>query len=210
MRALWLAHELGALVPKARPDEADPLTSPGILTSVLRLPPTLAEELTSSIHELRAIQPDHYWYPAESVHVTLADATAMADAGRAISDLEELAPALMASQATVIGLGLTKRSAFAAIAPSEAMRRARAELRRRWSRPYGSSVMSRIAGQMWYANLVRFRREPSAEFVKSLRTLSVASQGPISLPTLELVRTNKVMSPQRTSVILRIDLERDP
>ena len=210
LRALWLAHGLGAFGSNVEPAEADPLASAGILTSVLRLPPAVAEALTSSLHELRAIQPDHYWYPPESVHVTLADATAMADPGRAISDLEELAPSLRATAAVVIGLGLTKRSAFVAIAPSRSMRRARAVLRRRWSKPYRPGVKSRVASQMWHANVVRFRHEPSAEFVKCLRSLSVTSGTPISLPALELVRTNRVMSPQRTSILLRIELDPGP
>lgn len=68
----WLAGALRLLRPQPRPDEADPLAPPTIETSILRLPLSIANELRACTSVLESLEPDHYYYPPESMHVTLA------------------------------------------------------------------------------------------------------------------------------------------
>lgn len=206
LEGLWLAHRLapGRVAPD--PAEADPGAPPRFLTSVLRLPEPVTEALVRSATDLGGALDGHHVYPVDSIHVTLANATGLDDRERAGADLRRIAETLVGNEATVVGLGMSRWTVFAAIAPDDALRRARAELRRSWSDAVRPGLAGRLAGRLWYANLVRFRGVPSRDLGERLRAIRHVPVSTVSFSRLELVRTNKVMALEATTVLEAWDL----
>ncbi len=207
LRALWLAHDVGLLRADPRPDEADPTAAATILTTVLRLPPEPAGRLGEQARQLLEVGPDQYGYPSASLHVTLADASNVGP-GDALADLEAMVPTLHGCGARVVGFGLSRRTAFAAVLVDAPLRDARSTLRSRWARAgrSGRALPERVIDRMWYANVVRFRSPPSAELIDRLRHLQPDTVPEFRFPTVDLVRTNKVMATERTTSLASFDL----
>ncbi len=202
---LWLAHDAGLLRPDPRAEEADPLARGSILTTLLRLPHGPALALAGQARELVADDPGQYAYPAESLHVTLADATGL-DPTRAAADLCSLGPTLHGCRARIVGFGLSRRTAFAALAVDPALAVARGALRARWARSGPPALPERLLSRMWYVNFVRLVHQPSPELIDRVRHMAVAPIEPFAFPSVELVRTNKVMAAGRTATLASFDL----
>ncbi len=204
LRMLWLASDAGLLRPDPRPEEADPLAPGSILTTLLRFPPGPALVLAGQGRELLAIDPGQYAYPPESLHVTLADATGLDPAGAA-ADLRSLAPALHGCRGRIVGFGLSRRTAFAALMVDPALGDARGRLRAQWARSGPAALPERLLSRMWYANFLRLVHQPAPELIHRLRQLPVVTE-PFAFPRVELVRTNKVMAAGRTAGLAAFDL----
>jgi len=204
LRMLWLAKDARLLRPDPRPREADPLAPGSILTTLLRLPPGPALALAGQARALLAIDPGQYAYPSESLHVTLADATGL-DPADAAADLRSLAPVLRGCRGQIVGFGLSRRTAFAALMVDPALGDARGALRAQWARPGPAALPERLLSRMWYVNFMRLVHQPAPELIHRLRHLPVVTE-PFTFPSVELVRTNKVMAAERTAGLAAFDL----
>lgn len=207
LHASWLARAVRLQRTQPRPEEADPFAPASLLSCVLRLPPSIAHQLRAYANELEGLEPDHYYYPPESMHVTLAAPRSTDDARIAVTDVRAIAPLLVGAHARVLGVGLTKRTLFAAIVPDRSLLAARRSLRRSWRQSGGGLSSDVLFGRVWYANIVRFRADPSKRYLARARKTGSLRFGWFELAAVEVVRTNKVMSPACTVVLARIPIE---
>jgi hypothetical protein len=204
LRVAWTIRALPFRITRPRRDEANPLAPASLVTTVLRLPPPIACQLRACTSELEVLEPDHYYYPPESMHVTLAAPGSTDDERTVVANVQAIAPRLVGARARVLGVGLTKRTLFAVILPDQSLLAARRSLRQDWGRPRRRPRPDLVFGLVWYANLVRFRVDPSPQYLGRARKARSFRSGWFELPAVEVVRTNKVMSSAATVVLAKI------
>jgi len=185
LHSTWLACALRLLKPQPRPEEADPLAPPTIETSILRLPLSIANELRACTSVLEGLEPGHYYYPPESMHITLAAPGSGGDGRSAVEDVRAIAPRLVGARARVIGVGLSNRTLFAAIVADPSLAAARLSLRRAWGQSRGSLVSDLVSSRVWHANIVRFRTGPSRHYLARARRFGSLHSAWFDLPAVE-------------------------
>jgi len=190
-------------------DGADPDVPATFTTSVIRLPPGLASRLEAVAADVASIQPRQYVCPAGSIHVTLCgplddDVVTTDDA---LVDLRDVASRLRGGRLRVVRLGLGDTSVFAALEPvGMDFSGARRELARRWAVPGRPGLAGPIASRLLWANLIRFVEPPSPALVTALARRRRASHSGFEVDAVELVRTNRAMGPDRTTVLGRVEV----
>jgi hypothetical protein len=221
LRAAWA---IGALVPLRawlRPPaaEADPDAPATILTCVAPLPGPLAAALRRLTLDLETLEPGHHYYPPESMHLTIAHSPppgggftdmgrAETDWGEAAGDVEEAARTIAGARVRVIGLGLGPSTVYALLAADDdRLARGRAWLRRRWTRRRVAAARDLLATLLLHVTIVRLGERPSAAFVGLLRSRRALRSDAHRLTCLQFVRTNKVLSRDRTTTLIEVPLE---
>lgn len=168
-------------------------------TSVVRLPAEVAARLALQLERLRGRDPQHYYYGADSLHVTVRNLDAL-PAARLPAAREAIA-SQPPFELAVRGLNLSRHTVFAAVHPLDGTLRA---LRRELAALAGAGA-GRLP-DLAFANVVRFSGRVSREFVSELARLRRADFGSWLVTEVELVRTDRLLSPEGTDVLDRIPL----
>jgi 2'-5' RNA ligase len=178
------------------------------LTTVARLPAEVVATLAPALARLRADGPGHHWYPPGTVHLTVQNLDGLdldGDAGTArLAELRALLGAHAPFPAAVRGLGVSAGTVFAQVLPCDAsLRRLRADLRGFLRR---HAVAPRRARPLGHANLVRFVGPVTAAFLAELARQRRRDFGSWTVTEVELVRTDRYLSQEGTTVLARLGL----
>jgi 2'-5' RNA ligase len=178
------------------------------VTTVARLPAEVVAALAPALDRLRAGGPGHRWYPPGTVHLTVHNLDGLdldGDAGAAtLAELRALVGAHPPFRAAVRGLGVSTGTVFAQVLPCDATLRAlRADLRGFLRRHAVTPRRARLVG---HANLVRFVGPVTAAFLAEVARQRRRDFGSWTVTEVELVRTDRYLSREGTTVLARMGL----
>jgi 2'-5' RNA ligase len=174
------------------------------LTTVVRLPATVTAALAPTLDRLRAVGPRHHYYPPETMHVTVQNLDALAPAAPLPDGLVELVAARAPFRLAVRGLGVGPGAVFALALPGDATM---ASLRAGLAGLAGGHNRGRPGRGLGHANLVRFSGPVTAGFLAELARLRRQDFGTFTVDEVELVRTDRLLSPEGTTTLGRLRLE---
>jgi 2'-5' RNA ligase len=174
------------------------------LTTVVRLPATVTAALASTLDRLHAVGPRHHYYPPETMHVTVQNLDALAPAAPLPDGLVELVAARAPFRLAVRGLGVVPGAVFALALPGDATM---ASLRAGLAGLAGGHHRGRPGRGLGHANLVRFSGPVTAGFLAELARLRRQDFGTFTVDEVELVRTDRLLSPEGTTTLGRLRLE---
>ena len=174
------------------------------LTSIVRLPEPLAGALVGVASAVRGIA-GHYLYPAGDLHLTLLNL----DSARQPDDSSLVAAVTAALERSgpfplaVRGLAISRSTIYArGYDPTGALLRARLRVSRATGcRPPWPLVM------LGFVNVARFTRPLSAELVAGVAAARHALAGSLRVSTVEVVRTDRILSRRGTEVVERVRLD---
>jgi hypothetical protein len=201
--ALWLAGRAALRSGRARS-----LPSPTVrhVTTIVRVPAEVGAALEPVLERLRALDPGHHYYPLDSVHVTLANLDGL---DGPLDRVEAAIAAFPRLSFAAGGLGLSPGTVLARVRPlGEGFFRLRGELRGLGAPAAGirgraaRSLLDRIA----FANIVRFSGVVSEPFVAEIGRLRNIELGTWTAKEVELVETDRLLSPAATRLLARIPL----
>jgi 2'-5' RNA ligase len=174
------------------------------LTTVVRLPATVTAALAPTLDRLRAVGPRHHYYPPETMHVTVQNLDALGPAAPLPDGLVELVAARAPFRLAVRGLGVGPGAVFALALPGDATL---ASLRAGLAGFAGGHDRGRLGRGLGHANLVRFSGPVTAGFLAELARLRRQDFGTFTVDEVELVRTDRLLSPEGTTTLGRLRLE---
>jgi 2'-5' RNA ligase len=174
------------------------------LTTVVRLPATVTAALAPTLDRLRAVGPRHHYYPPETMHVTVQNLDALAPAAPLPDGLVELVAARAPFRLAMRGLGVGPGAVFALALPGDATM---ASLRAGLAGLAGGHNRGRPGRGLGHANLVRFSGPVTAGFLAELARLRRQDFGTFTVDEVELVRTDRLLSPEGTTTLGRLRLE---
>ena len=208
---LWRAQRAARLVRAVDPAEADEHVPARFLTCVMRLPPEAAEELRALTRGLERVQPAHHYYAPESMHLTIAipggGGAQPEDLEAKRADLDRLARGMAPVRLAVRGIAPSPTTLFAALVTrDERLDDAIRVLRSAWRSPSRPLPMRLLLGRLRHVNVVRYREPPSPAFLAAAREMRSWAGRPFVADAFELVRTNTVLAPGRTSTLARVVL----
>lgn len=217
--AIWDRYSRQLSAGRGRVDVDGP--SGPIYTLVSRLPEEIVEPALKALETTDADWSPHYFYAPSQVHLTMLFLTPYLElrpdmesseeeeyvrqACRPLSKILEEHPPL---RFDARGLNLFSTTVFLQLIQQvvEMPRKLRKDLagalRARSSE--GASAASYEAALPWdlvFANLVRFRQPTTPEISEAVSGLRERSFGTLTVSSLELVRTDKVMSPSNTKTL---------
>jgi 2'-5' RNA ligase len=178
------------------------------LTTVARLSTEVVAALAPALERLRSAGPGHRYYPPGTVHLTVQNLDGLdldGDAGAArLVELRALVGAHPPFRAAVRGLGVSAGTVFAQVLPCDATLRAlRADLLGFLAR---HAAAPRRARPLGHANLVRFAGPVTAAFLAELARQRRRDFGTWTVTGVELVRTDRYLSDEGTTVLARLGL----
>lgn len=180
-------------------------------TIVARLPLHVATVLVDVLEPLRRKCPDHYFYPADTIHLTLIDVSPLAEG----CDFEGIPPLALEAfsqldselrdepplKLRLRGLGLFPTTIFAQLFDLESritdLRERIGEILRRET---GAVLRPAVAPGLVFANLARYSAVPSAEIVDGVGAFREWPDLSFKVENFEIVTTDKVLSRRRTAV----------
>jgi 2'-5' RNA ligase len=179
------------------------------LTTVVRLPAPIAEALAPALERLRVLGPGHHWYPPETMHVTVQSLDGAVPADRVERGVGDLVATHPPFRLTVRGLGVAPGAVYALALPGDAtLRSLRAGLGRlaagrRPRRP-------RVGRGLGHANLARFSGPVTTGLLAELARMGGQDFGSFTVGEVELVRTDRLLSPAGTTTLARFPLAGRP
>lgn len=167
------------------------------VTSVTRLPDDSGSELLRAARTIAGVK-DHYVYPATDLHLTVANLDMSSLDERTLGQrIGEAVAAVQPFDVELRGIAMTSQSIYAqAWDSSGALWRLRglvqdaAGIRLPFAR--------RLLG---FVNVVRFRNPALGSLISGVRDLARADLGRFTVRAIEVVRTDKLLSVERTEVI---------
>lgn len=178
------------------------------LTTVSRLPAEVVAALAPALDRLRADGPGHHYYPPGTVHLTVQNLDGLdldGDAGAAtLAELRALVGSHPPFQAAVRGLGVSAGTVFAQVLPCDAtLRTLRADLGGFLER---HALAPRRPRSLGHANVLRFAGPVTAAFLGELARQRRRDFGSWTVTEVELVRTDRYLSHEGTTVLARMGL----
>jgi len=179
------------------------------VTTVSRLPAEVVAALAPALDRLRADGPGHHYYPPGTVHLTVQNLDGLdldGDPGAAarLAELRALVGAHAPFRAVVRGLGVSAGTVFAQVLPCDAaLRTLRADLLGFLER---HAVARRRPRPLGHANVVRFAGPVTAAFLAELAHQRHRDFGSWTVTEVELVRTDRYLSHEGTTVLARMAL----
>jgi len=179
------------------------------VTTVSRLPTEVVAALAPALDRLRADGPGHHYYPPGTVHLTVQNLDGLdldGDPGAAarLAELRALVGAHAPFRAVVRGLGVSAGTVFAQVLPCDAaLRTLRADLLGFLER---HAVARRRPRPLGHANVVRFAGPVTAAFLAELAHQRHRDFGSWTVTEVELVRTDRYLSHEGTTVLARMAL----
>lgn len=169
------------------------------LTSIVRVPAEVAERFAPALERLRTCSPEHHFYGADSLHVTIRnlDALSGGDLAAARTAIASHPPFELEAR----GLNLSPHTVFVTVRPADdTLRSLRRDL---------AAVSGRTLGplpDLAFANVVRFSGRVESDFVRELARLRRLELGSWLAREVEIVRTDRLLSREGTDVIDRVPL----
>jgi hypothetical protein len=201
--ALWLTGS--ALL---RRGHARALPAPGVryLTTIVRLPPDVAARVEPVLDRLRALEPEHRYYAPEQLHVTVANLDGLrVPLDRAEEVLAAAPPLALAA----CGLGLSPGTVLLRVEPRDGgFLRLRRALRALGDPPPGvrGALLRPFLGRIAFANVARFAGPVGTAFLDEVARLRRLDLGAWTATEVEIVQTDRLLSPDATRVLARIPL----
>jgi hypothetical protein len=180
-------------------------------TIVARLPPAVASALVDALRPLEERFPEHYYYPAETIHLTLTDLSPLFDGGdfskislaaaRAFLLLEEELRDEPPMRLRVQGFGLFPTTVFGRLFDLDGritdLRERVGELLRR---EVGAVLRPAVAPGLVFANVARYSVAPTAGVVEEVARFRECPRLSFEAANFEIVTTDKVLSQRNTTV----------
>jgi 2'-5' RNA ligase len=217
--ALWWSGWVAARAAAGRRHAVPPPSGPAAavhLTTVVRLPVAVADALAPVVERLRALGPGHRWYPPQALHVTVQnlDGLLLATGGPPPGEadgpatvpapLRELVAAHRPFRLAVRGLGVAPGSVFALALPGDATL---ASLRDGLGRlPPGGTRRRWVGRGLGHANLARFSGPVGGGLLAEVARLRRQDFGTFAVDEVELVSTDRWLSPEGTTTLGRLRL----
>jgi 2'-5' RNA ligase len=200
LEGAWLAGRARLLLSRTR-HELPPAGrgQATYLTSVVRVPADVAQRLEPVLERLRAHGPQHHYYGQDSLHVTIRNLDALSG-----DDLAAARAAIASHppfELETCGLNLSPHSVFAVVRPADGTLRS---LRRELTELTGGKTGA--LADLAFANVVRFSGRVDAGFVRELARVRRVELGSWLVREVELVRTDRLLSPEGTEVLDRVPL----
>lgn len=174
-----------------------PWTQSTCLTSLVRVPPDIAAALGGTLHPLPA--GEHYRYPLSSLHVTVLNLDRLAAAGmspaRILAEAQRAVDSCPPLQLTMGGLSLSRWTVYARVYSPTLP-----QLRRRLRVALGLPA-ARLRDELAFCNLLRFEGPVHGRVGELVREHRRSRFGTWVVPTVEIVRTDKVFSQEATQTL---------
>jgi 2'-5' RNA ligase len=187
----------------SRPVLLDLAGGPIHSTSVIRIPVELAAPLVEAVQMLPGAE-QHYLYPAADLHLTVMnlDHVAAAALPETIANMNALLAETASFEVRLRGLGTSSRSIYAqAFDCSGSLSRLRRELRHVIG---GREPMA--LRQLGFVNVARYLK-PDVELLReAVHAARHLQFGGVQVTAVEIVRTDKVLSGEGTSVLSSVSL----
>jgi hypothetical protein len=199
--------------------------SPAVHTAmVARLPESITTTLNEVITELKLRNPAHYYYPTDTMHLTVQNLDhARQRCSNQSEWLTQLRSNIASCQPFVVrakGLGVSSSTVFVQLFPEDD---SISELRQKLANGTSSSgtfrasskttaaelFRSRLFRHLAFVNIVRFSGPISLPFVQEVARRHASYFGRFTIKQLEVVLTDKLLSPAGTLTIDRISLGDD-
>jgi 2'-5' RNA ligase len=183
---------------------------------IIRLPANVAMSAAPILERLREHGPHHYYYPADTMHVTVRVLDGFLpdgpDAAARFADLCTIIGSYPSFDLTLRGLNVSPTTVFAqVISHDRTFSSLRGSLRRlaRRSVSHPGSVSSFgvvVRDLLPHANIVRFLGRVTPNFLDEVSRSRQVRIGWWTVREVELVRTDRLLSREGTQVLKRIPL----
>jgi 2'-5' RNA ligase len=183
---------------------------------IIRLPANVAMSAAPILERLREHGPHHYYYPADTMHVTVRVLDGFLpdgpDAAARFADLCTIIGSYPSFDLTLRGLNVSPTAVFAqVISHDRTFSSLRGSLRRlaRRSVSHPGSVSSFgvvVRDLLPHANIVRFLGRVTPNFLDEVSRSRQVRIGWWTVREVELVRTDRLLSREGTQVLKRIPL----
>ena len=177
------------------------------LTTIVRVPAHVAAGLDPVLERLRALDPGHCYYAPEQLHVTLANLDGLrVPLARAEAVIAAAPPLAFAAR----GLGVSPGTLLLRVEPvGDTFVRLRRSLRALGDPPRGlrAAAVRPLLGRTAFANVARFSGPVSRAFLDEVGRLRPLELGSWTAREVDVVETDRLLSPAVTRVLARIRLE---
>lgn len=171
------------------------------VTAVSRVPAEQADAVARAVEPLRATGPEHYFYPPETLHLTIRNLdgldAAVLDAAAAVLNA---APAF---ELELRGLNVSSQTVFVQALPRDDTLRS---LRRRLDDLAHTSPRPRLSLNFAHVNVLRFRGRVARSLLVAVARRRSLALGTLRIDTVEIVETDRLLSAAGTRTIRRIAL----
>ena len=179
---------------------------------IVRLPPTVAASVVSGLERMRVLDPSHYYYPAESMHITLYSVSRFLSGGSDLADRVSKLRAVIGSypsfDVALCGLNVSPTTVFAQVVPDGrtfgCLREGLKALNSGPSKMEGIGVILR--DMLPHANVARFSGRVTADYLGEISRSRRECFGRWTVRKVELVRTDTLLSREGSQVLERIPL----
>jgi 2'-5' RNA ligase len=171
------------------------------VTAVSRVPARQADAVARALEPLRATGPEHYFYPPETLHLTIRnldglDAAALDTAAAVLSS----APAF---ELDLRGLNVSSQTVFVQALPRDDTLRS---LRRRLDEVVHTSPRPRLSLNFAHVNVLRLRGRVGRSLLTAVVRRRSLALGTLRIDSVEIVETDRLLSTAGTRTIRRIAL----
>lgn len=171
------------------------------VTAVARIPAQQADDVARALAPLRAAGPAHYFYPPETLHLTIRnldglDAAALDTAAGVLS-------ATPAFELELLGLNVSSHTVFVQALPRDDTLRS---LRRRLDDLAHPPSRPRLSLDFAHVNVLRFRGRVARSLLLAVSRRRSLTLGMLRIESVEIVETDRLLSIARTRTIRRIAL----
>lgn len=181
-------------------------------TVVIRPPEHVARSMAPVLQRLREINPNHHYYPADSMHVSIGSVARFlrggSDVATRLAELRAIIGSYPSFDLAVSGLNVSPSTVFAQVIPQgRTLRALRADLRMLGRRAGGTSGLGDYVRDLLpHINIVRFSGRVTTDFLDEVSRSRPARFERWTVGEVELVRTDTLLSREGRQVLARIPL----
>jgi 2'-5' RNA ligase len=181
-------------------------------TVMIRPPAHVVSSVAPALERLHEISSHHYYYPADSMHVTVAGVSQyLSDGSNAAARLAELRAIIgfyPSFDLTLRGLNVSPFTVFAQVIPhSRTLRTLRTELRMLARGVGGASGFGHYVRDLLpHMNVVRFSGRVTADFLDEVSRSRQLRFARWTVREVEVIRTDALLSREGRQVLERIPL----
>jgi 2'-5' RNA ligase len=179
---------------------------------MIRPPAHVVTSVAPALERLREINPHHYYYPADSMHVTVGSVNHFLSDGSnsapRLAELRAIIGSYPSFDLTLRGLNVSPFTIFAQVIPhSRTLRALRTDLRM-LSRQAGEAIGfgDYVRDFLPHMNIVRFSGRVTADFLEEVSASRQEWFGRWTVREVEVIRTDTLLSREGREVLARIPL----
>jgi 2'-5' RNA ligase len=173
------------------------------VTAISRLPLDRARALAEMLEPLRTAAPQHYFYPPETLHITIRNLDGLHAGGlKAAASLLRATPTF---ELELRGLNVSSHTVFVQALPRDDALRS---IRRRLDESLRASATPRprVPAHFAHLNVVRFRGRVGGSLLAAVARRRSIELGMLKVTQIEIVETDRLLSPAGTRTVERIAL----